>query len=223
MSWRRKEPGHQQPWYFLCWAELIRSPHVKGQTRIWVHSPSESLDNGQIKYLEIKCVTSFRVIYFSNIDGIYSPFAQDEKCDKLDVGNVGYIRTRGLFLSCDYPQKILDIVFVLHPYFVLDCLMPSFFNGFHNAVVWFIFTMVNGLTIVMKSLSSAKWGRGSFSSGPHLLIELCLLLGSVSTTSSFMFITGVDNGMYAIYLRMYILYHGFVVFIMTLKIRSANS
>ena len=28
MSWRRKEPGHQQPWYLLCWTELIRSPHV---------------------------------------------------------------------------------------------------------------------------------------------------------------------------------------------------
>ena len=31
MSWRRKEPGHQQPWYLLCWIGLIRSPHVKGQ------------------------------------------------------------------------------------------------------------------------------------------------------------------------------------------------
>ena len=28
VSWRRKEPGHQQPWYLLCWTELIRSPHV---------------------------------------------------------------------------------------------------------------------------------------------------------------------------------------------------
>ena len=30
MSWRREGPGHQQPWYLLCWTELIRSPHVKG-------------------------------------------------------------------------------------------------------------------------------------------------------------------------------------------------
>ena len=29
MSWRRKEPGHQQPWYLLCWTVSIRSPHVK--------------------------------------------------------------------------------------------------------------------------------------------------------------------------------------------------
>ena len=30
MSWRRKEPEHRQPWYSLCWTELIWSPHVKG-------------------------------------------------------------------------------------------------------------------------------------------------------------------------------------------------
>ena len=29
MPWRRKEPGHQQPWYLLCWTKLIRSPHIK--------------------------------------------------------------------------------------------------------------------------------------------------------------------------------------------------
>ena len=29
MSWRRKEPGHQQPWYWLCWTELIQSWHVQ--------------------------------------------------------------------------------------------------------------------------------------------------------------------------------------------------
>ena len=28
MPWRRKERGHQQP-YWLCWIGLIRSPHVK--------------------------------------------------------------------------------------------------------------------------------------------------------------------------------------------------
>ena len=27
MSWRRKEPEHQEPWYLLCWTELIRSLH----------------------------------------------------------------------------------------------------------------------------------------------------------------------------------------------------
>ena len=29
-SWRRKEPGQQQPWYILCWTELIGSSHLKG-------------------------------------------------------------------------------------------------------------------------------------------------------------------------------------------------
>ena len=28
MSWRRKEPGHQQPWYWPIQTELTRSPHV---------------------------------------------------------------------------------------------------------------------------------------------------------------------------------------------------
>ena len=28
MSWRRKEPGCQQPWYWLCWTRIIRSLHV---------------------------------------------------------------------------------------------------------------------------------------------------------------------------------------------------
>ena len=31
MSWWCKEPGHQHPWYWLCWTKIIRSPHVKGQ------------------------------------------------------------------------------------------------------------------------------------------------------------------------------------------------
>ena len=30
MSWRRKEPGHQQPRYWPSWTEITRSPHVKG-------------------------------------------------------------------------------------------------------------------------------------------------------------------------------------------------
>ena len=29
MTWRRKEPGHQQPWYWPGKTELSRSPHVK--------------------------------------------------------------------------------------------------------------------------------------------------------------------------------------------------
>ena len=31
MSWRRKEPGHQQPWYWPSWTKITRSPHVKGK------------------------------------------------------------------------------------------------------------------------------------------------------------------------------------------------
>ena len=30
MSCGRKEPGHQQPWYLLCWTELTRSLHGTG-------------------------------------------------------------------------------------------------------------------------------------------------------------------------------------------------
>ena len=30
ISRRRKEPGHQQQWYWLCWRGIIRSRHVKG-------------------------------------------------------------------------------------------------------------------------------------------------------------------------------------------------
>ena len=30
MSWRRKEPGHHQPWYWHSSTEITRSPHVKG-------------------------------------------------------------------------------------------------------------------------------------------------------------------------------------------------
>ena len=31
MNWRRKGPGHQQPWYLECWNGLVQSPHVKGK------------------------------------------------------------------------------------------------------------------------------------------------------------------------------------------------
>ena len=30
MFWRCKEPGHQQPWYWLCWTKLILFLHIKG-------------------------------------------------------------------------------------------------------------------------------------------------------------------------------------------------
>ena len=30
MSWRRKEPGNQQPWYWPSKTEITRPPHVKG-------------------------------------------------------------------------------------------------------------------------------------------------------------------------------------------------
>ena len=37
MSWRSKEPGHQQPWYWLRWTEIIGSPQVKGygSSQVW--------------------------------------------------------------------------------------------------------------------------------------------------------------------------------------------
>ena len=30
MSWRRKEPGHQSPFYWLCWTGLIGSADIEG-------------------------------------------------------------------------------------------------------------------------------------------------------------------------------------------------
>ena len=30
MSWQRKELGHQQSWYWLCWTKLIWFLHIKG-------------------------------------------------------------------------------------------------------------------------------------------------------------------------------------------------
>ena len=27
MSWQRKKPGHQQPWHWLFWTRIVRSPH----------------------------------------------------------------------------------------------------------------------------------------------------------------------------------------------------
>ena len=33
MSWRYKQPGHQQPWYWLRWTKSTRLPHVRGVNR----------------------------------------------------------------------------------------------------------------------------------------------------------------------------------------------
>ena len=30
-SWRRKRPGHQEPWYWLCWTAIIRSRKLRGK------------------------------------------------------------------------------------------------------------------------------------------------------------------------------------------------
>ena len=38
MSWRRKEPGHQQPWYWLFWTGTIRSRTLRSST-----SPTDSI------------------------------------------------------------------------------------------------------------------------------------------------------------------------------------
>ena len=34
MSWWRKEPGHQQPWYWPSETELTRSPHINGYNSV---------------------------------------------------------------------------------------------------------------------------------------------------------------------------------------------
>ena len=44
MSWRRKEPGHQQPWYWPSYTELTRSPHVKGYKYGTKHSKDDLLN-----------------------------------------------------------------------------------------------------------------------------------------------------------------------------------
>ena len=58
MIWRRKEPGHRQPWYLLCWTRIIRSPHVKAlghqQTQYWVQSQTCSF----LMYSENKRVSN---------------------------------------------------------------------------------------------------------------------------------------------------------------------
>ena len=38
MPWRCKEPRHQQPRYWLCWTELIWSPHVNLNERTFISS-----------------------------------------------------------------------------------------------------------------------------------------------------------------------------------------
>ena len=34
LSWRRKEPRHQQPWYWTSYTKITRSPHVKAYHRL---------------------------------------------------------------------------------------------------------------------------------------------------------------------------------------------
>ena len=46
MSWRRKEPGHQQPWCWLCWTELIRFLYIKGWAWLVNLRPFDSLVPG---------------------------------------------------------------------------------------------------------------------------------------------------------------------------------
>ena len=51
MSWRRKEPGHQQTWYWLCWTELIRSPHCKGKEThllLTLHTPQATVHSSLV-------------------------------------------------------------------------------------------------------------------------------------------------------------------------------
>ena len=54
MSWRRKEPGHQQPWYWLSQTEITRSPHVKG----WTTSSGQQMwfkSDKQRKFVKTTC------------------------------------------------------------------------------------------------------------------------------------------------------------------------
>ena len=38
MFWRRKEPGHHHPWYWLLGTGMIRFPHVKGKSIFNIYS-----------------------------------------------------------------------------------------------------------------------------------------------------------------------------------------
>ena len=42
-SWRREEPGHQPPWYWIRWIGIVRSPHVKGCSNYICHFSTSSL------------------------------------------------------------------------------------------------------------------------------------------------------------------------------------
>ena len=41
--WRRKEPGHQPQWYWICWHGIVRSPHVKVCSNYICHFSTSSL------------------------------------------------------------------------------------------------------------------------------------------------------------------------------------
>ena len=45
MPWRRKEPGHKQPWYLLCSTEFILAPHLKGFMMIRYNVLNLSIDS----------------------------------------------------------------------------------------------------------------------------------------------------------------------------------
>ena len=47
---RRKEPGHQQPWYLLYQTELIRSLHAKGINILQTTQAYDSFTKATIKF-----------------------------------------------------------------------------------------------------------------------------------------------------------------------------
>ena len=61
ITWRRKDPGHLELWFFLCWAELIRSPYVRGFSLQGLYSLSGDTSYGKISWIIEAARVGFRL------------------------------------------------------------------------------------------------------------------------------------------------------------------
>ena len=112
MSWRRKEPGHQQPWYFAVLDRIYLVPHVKGQISDVPQCREKPLDVTimyQIKY-SVFALDSGYII--SIILGWFCWWHFEKVVYKVNIWTVNSVQSAALILDSgtDVLVKVLKFL-----------------------------------------------------------------------------------------------------------------
>ena len=144
MFWRRKESGRQQQWSWVCWTELIQSPHIKGEKHICISHHSLTLKCHRLfKFTSqeyLYCTSQYQVAGIMVADDLVSGDTTSQGIsghgiDQVHPGHSFSIKT--IFPGLEIPRiKIRE---------------------FHDHLIY-----IMGISVVRQYLYIGSWKHGFF-------------------------------------------------------------